>query len=1000
MIQSSNRIALTEKGTATDCILSPLVREGAVRRVRVKRWDSDGTIIVEEVRSSSERAVVPASAYMFERLVGIMKQGSVLNLLDCACGPDGTLRPREIIFEPDYLIEITSLCACIQEHGASPMTYILNLFKDNNPTNHTLLGEAANLFLDDCVNESAGTPATYSASMSKFFREYPLQLTAADNIGAEFFESTKSHFSNIRQTVGRLLSPLNNDAPENIYIEPSFFCEALGLQGRIDLLDAAADNIIELKSGKADEYCKDAKEEHVLQMSLYKEMLIYNLAIPRERVNAHLFYSRYPGIMHRESSREQISEALMLRNEIVALMHRLADGTLRPALENMSADDLNVAHTVSRLWSAYKRPEIVRLLSTIQKASPLEKEYFFGNISFVAREMRIGKTGGGADSTKGGFADTWNLSREEKQANGNILAGLKIKELVNDEGVSAIIFERPACSDDFFPNFRAGDTAFIYTADTDDACATNRHVTRGTLTGITADEICFKLRHKQRNPHIFPAGALYALEHDHLDSTSRTSFREMHSLLVAPQERRRLILCERRPTFDSSRTLAGDYGNEHINNIVLKAKQANELFLLVGPPGTGKTSKALSSMVQEFYADGGCNVLLASFTNRAVDEICQALEALPQKPDYIRIGNEYACAAEYTHRLLKNVISGCTRREHISDVLQSTRIIVGTISSISGRQELFRMKRFDVAIIDEATQILESHLAGVLAATAPDGSSAIEKFILIGDPKQLPAVVAQSPAESEINSPLLREHGFTSHTVSFFERIYNYYAHRSLPELTASLYAQGRMHPQVGEFANRHFYGGSLAPIPLPHQSEQLCYDAYDASDAMEANLATRRTMFVPTKASGEDENPKINRDEAMCMAAHIAAYCRLRQKNGYACNPSKEIGVIVPFRSQIAMVTNEIARLKIVGTENIVIDTVERFQGSQRDVIFYGTTISSPSMMEILSVTSEDADGLLVDRKLNVAVTRARRQMFVFGVPDALDASPLYAAMMQELNV
>ena len=168
----------------------------------------------------------------------------------------------------------------------------------------------------------------------------------------------------------------------------------------------------------------------------------------------------------------------------------------------------------------------------------------------------------------------------------------------------------------------------------------------------------------------------------------------------------------------------------------------------------------------------------------------------------------------------------------------------------------------------------------------------------------------------------------------------------------------------------------------------------------MESSLATRRTMFVPTKASGEDENPKINRDEAKCIAAHVAAYCRLRQKNGYDCNPSKDIGVIVPFRSQIAMVTNEIARLQIEGTENIVIDTVERFQGSQRDVIFYGTTISSPSMMDILSVTSEGADGLMVDRKLNVAVTRARRQMFVFGVPDALATSPLYAAMMQELNV
>ena len=133
-------------------------------------------------------------------------------------------------------------------------------------------------------------------------------------------------------------------------------------------------------------------------------------------------------------------------------------------------------------------------------------------------------------------------------------------------------------------------------------------------------------------------------------------------------------------------------------------------------------------------------------------------------------------------------------------------------------------------------------------------------------------------------------------------------------------------------------------------------------------------------------------------IAAHIAAYCNLRRKNGLDCNPSREIGVIVPFRNQIAMVINEISRLGIDGTENIIIDTVERFQGSQRDVIFYGTTISSPQMMEILSVLSEDENGTPIDRKLNVAVTRARRQMFVLGVPEALEASPLYSALMREL--
>jgi superfamily I DNA and/or RNA helicase len=98
-------------------------------------------------------------------------------------------------------------------------------------------------------------------------------------------------------------------------------------------------------------------------------------------------------------------------------------------------------------------------------------------------------------------------------------------------------------------------------------------------------------------------------------------------------------------------------------------------------------------------------------------------------------------------------------------------------------------------------------------------------------------------------------------------------------------------------------------------------------------------------------------------------------------------------------MVTNEIARLEIPRSANIIIDTVERFQGSQRDIILYGTTISNPSMMEILSVTTTDTKGTLIDRKLNVAVTRARRQMFIFGVPEALQASPLYSALMKEMQ-
>ena len=967
------------------------------RRVHLLRYDND-FLYVKDDKEKNEIAVSLPSIRCYERLREILSVGCTLNLLDCAIDDFGVLYPQNIIFEPDFLIEITSLCACIQEYGSSPFTYILNLFKDNTATKHTLLGEAANLFLDECINESVDKPATYASSMAKFFCEYSLQLTTADGIDSVFFNDAKRQFVNIRQTVSRLLSPVHG-VLENIYIEPSFFCAALGLQGRMDLLERKTNNIIELKSGKADEFRKKPKEEHVLQMSLYKKILKYNLELADDEICAHLFYSRYPKIIHRECNEESISSAYMLRNEIVSLLYKLADGTLRPLIECMTSDDLNTSRVRTRLWNMYKRSEIEKLLLPIQHAEPLVKEYFYGNISFIAREMRIGKIGGGSDKAKGGFAETWNFSREEKMLNGNIFTGLRIKQMIEAEGVSTIVFIRPVYSDDFFPNFRAGDTVFIYVADDEKACAVNRHVTRGIITAITSKEITFKLRHKQRNPYVFPFDSSYILEHDYLDSTVRSSFRDMHSFLSAPEERRKLVLCERKPLFDSNRRLNGNYGDEYINNIVLKAKQAEELFLLLGPPGTGKTSKALSCMVQEFYVDEKCNILLASFTNRAVDEICQAIENLPYNVDYIRIGNEYACAPEYRHRLLKNVIAECKRREQIDSILQSVRIVVGTVSSVSGRQELFKMKNFDVVIIDEATQILESQLVGLFSATTHGGESAIKKFILIGDPKQLPAVVAQSSDDALIKSSLLCNRGFTSFSVSFFERIYRYYSEHFLPELFSSLYLQGRMHPEVCKFANKYFYSGILKPIPLYHQTEDLLYEKFDCTNEIERHLATYRTKFISTDLTSENNNSKINRNEAKKIAEYVAAYFRLRKKNGFECNLAKEVGIIVPFRSQIAMVTNEISDLKIVGAENIVIDTVERFQGSQRDVIFYGTTISSPDMMELLSVVIKDTDGRLVDRKLNVAVTRARRQMFVFGVPDALSVSPLYSAIIKELG-
>lgn len=944
-----------------------------------------------------ETAVALPDEECYKQLPALLHKGCKLNILSATADAEGTLHPRDIIYEPDYLIDISALARCVQPYGSPPLGYIINLFEQSGDSAARLLGEAANLFLDDCVNEEREEPATYGGSMKKFFREYTLPLSVCSGIDNEFFSWSRRHFDNIQTRMGSTgIEAEDNYRRDRLYLEPSFFCEPLGLQGRIDLLQSDCSHLIELKSGKADEFNGGPKVEHRIQMSLYKEMLCYSLQIPREQIRPYLFYSRYPRFYKQESGRSEISRTLMLRNRIVALLAQMGKEGLRKTLLGITAEDLNERGDCGKLWNSYLRPRIEEILAPIQNADEALQEYFFGNVAFVAREMHLAKMGNGDYERGRSFADIWNAPLESKIENGNILIDLEIKSFDSDEGISEITLAIPDYGEEFYPNFRAGDTVFLYRRDNAKHNATNRQVTRGTLTSITPCEVTIHLRHKQKNRNLYPTSSRYAMEHDHLDSTFRATFRDLASLLTAPQERIELLLARRTPRIDRTVTLKGRYTNAYIDNIVLQAKQAEELFMLVGPPGTGKTSQALKSMVQEFHNHEGCNILLASYTNRAVDEICEALEEIPDAR-YIRIGSEQSCAAKHRPHLLKNVIADCTNREQIKATMQEHRIFVGTVASLTGRKELFALKRFDVAIVDEATQILESQLAGLWAATTPDKEVAIKKFILIGDPKQLPAVVAQNSAYTKVSTPLLNKAGISDYGMSLFERLYKWYHTHPVEGVTATLNRQGRMHPAINDFANRHFYNSILEPIPLPHQQEELLYPSYDKNDNCQATIATRRSAFIEIEpdASG---SPKVNRKEAEEIALFVQAYHRVRESNGHPCNPSQEIGIIVPFRSQIAMVTKEIAKLDIPRSEDIVIDTVERFQGSQRELILFGTTINSPEQIDILSAPVPDADGTPIDRKLNVALTRARRQMFVFGNKEVLSLSPIYRSLIEEI--
>ena len=112
----------------------------------------------------------------------------------------------------------------------------------------------------------------------------------------------------------------------------------------------------------------------------------------------------------------------------------------------------------------------------------------------------------------------------------------------------------------------------------------------------------------------------------------------------------------------------------------------------------------LKKMVETFHADKDAQILLLSYTNRAVDEICKSLASIAPAVDFIRVGSELSCDEAYRVHLIENELSSCNRRSEVYERIRNCRIIVGTVAAISGKPELFRLKHFDVAIIDEATQ--------------------------------------------------------------------------------------------------------------------------------------------------------------------------------------------------------------------------------------------------------------------------------------------------------
>ncbi|MFC7215267.1 AAA domain-containing protein [Saliphagus sp. GCM10025334] len=410
----------------------------------------------------------------------------------------------------------------------------------------------------------------------------------------------------------------------------------------------------------------------------------------------------------------------------------------------------------------------------------------------------------------------------------------------------------------------------------------------------------------------------------------------LHDALLKGDQRRKDVLFGRvQPEFDDLEETFVD-NNTAQDEAVRKAVGARDCALIHGPPGTGKTytiARAITEMVER-----GERVLLSAFTNRAVDNALEAvLESFDEAgidPDsVVRVGSESGVREDMQRYRLER--SG--HPEKRLEELQSARVVAATTASCGSR--IMAEQSFDVALVDEAAQLTEP---GTYAAI-----ELADRFVLVGDHEQLPPVVR---AENDLST-------------SLFERLVDLH-----PDAGVMLDRQYRMNQRIQSFASREFYDGELRPA-TPEVAGRALDDLEGVSrDALPESLRDP-VAFVPVEGDGEQYTDAVEADR---IAQLIETYER-------AGVDRSQIGVIAPFRAQVATISNAVPG-------DVTVDTVDRFQGSSEEVIVISFTATG------------DLEGPIFEdyRRINVALTRPKRALVLVGDPAALESDQVYARLLE----
>ena len=415
-------------------------------------------------------------------------------LIDIEIDDQGIYNPSAIIIEPDFLIDVTGIAECFNTRGNDPRFYLLRRFLPIDSSMYLMLGHIANDFLDQLIGDPN---IRFSELRSSIFRLNPLAFALFDDsIVKELIQRSYVHYGNLRKVVLSEFSKqkINDD---DLYIEPSFYSEKYGIQGRLDLYHQSdqRSDIIELKSGKI--FRPNAyglNQNHYIQTILY-DLLTEYISTPSQRTTGYILYSgiQSKNLRFAPSVKSVQHEALAVRNVIVETDFYLAKGRNETLTKLFNSINLKSFPNASN----FLKKDVERFQNAYGSLSELEQKYFHRLVSLIANELFMAKIGNDDIDQLNGLASIWLNTEEEKISQFNILNRLLITNIDSESEKTIISLQKTEATADI-TNFRQGDIAVFYPLIEGKIPGVSSQVFKCTIIELGEHSMSIRLRSQQK----------------------------------------------------------------------------------------------------------------------------------------------------------------------------------------------------------------------------------------------------------------------------------------------------------------------------------------------------------------------------------------------------------------------------------------------------------------------------------------------------------------------